>query len=89
MPSFPKFACAIVVIVCLLIAAAPGLAQGVWSATLTVGSIDSPLPTLGYYNLPRFDIPNQPPAAGSLSDTEFIVNGERYTVRAMYVKIIG
>ena len=86
MPSFPKFACPIVVIVFLLIAAAPGLAQGVWSATLTVGSIESPLPTLGYYNLPRFDIPNQPPAAGSLSDTEFIVNGERYTVRAMYVQ---
>ena len=57
MPSFPKFACAIVVIVFLLIAAAPGLAQGVWSATLTVSRVEIPLPTFGYFNPPRFDIP--------------------------------
>ena len=86
MPSFPKFACAIVVIVFLLIAAAPGLAQGVWSATLTVSRVEIPLPTFGYFNPPRFDIPDLPPAAGSLSDTEFVANGERYTVHAMYVQ---
>ncbi len=64
-----------------LLIAAPAVAQNLWTATLTVGTLaEVRNPTVGYLNLENFD------QTGSLSDTEFSVGGEHFTVAAMYVQ---
>ena len=75
----PGFLRTFVVAVAALIAA-PAAAQDLWTATLTVGTLAGGRHrTVGYVNLRDLD------PAGSLSDTEFSVGAEHYTVVAMYV----
>ena len=63
------------------LSAAPATAQGLWSATLVAGAAPASegLTTVGYSTFTS-------PETGSLSDTEFMVDGVSYTVRAMNVQ---
>ena len=74
MLRFPKTTCALLVMIVLL-TAAPTSAQDVWSATLTVGQPPGQS-AVGYFNF-------EEAKAGNLSDTEFVVDGEQHTVWAM------
>ncbi len=71
-------------VIIALLAAVPAVAQEGWSTTVTAGkSSESRHPTFGYGD---YISPSGPIRFGSLSDTEFTADGERYTIRATYVQ---
>ena len=80
MSQLPMLTSILAVIVVLT--AAPAAAQDVWSATLTVG-ISSPT-VLGYVGFPDTSGSEGFQQAGSISDAEFSLDGERYTVEGAY-----
>ena len=81
MPQFRRLTSTLAVIVVLT--AAPAAAQDVWSATVTVGIVSSN--TQGYIGFPAVgSFEGDFVEAGSISQAEFTLDGERYTVEGVY-----